>query len=200
MSVAALTCVMVTLCVLFYVFYLPGRLHMGPEKTRLAYLQERKEMVYENLRDLNFEHQAGKLPDQDFQSLKASLEDEAAGILAEMARLEQAAVLRCHGLDDGRAADVDGAARRVLVGHGLGEAFGHGTGHGLGLDVHEEPRVSKPRSDVPPERLEPGMVFTIEPGAYLPGFGGVRIEDDVLVTETGCEVLTSVPRDLRVCG
>jgi Xaa-Pro aminopeptidase len=101
----------------------------------------------------------------------------------------------------GRATtDVDAAARQVLVAHGLGEAFGHGTGHGLGLDVHEEPRVGKPRSDVPPVRLEAGMVFTIEPGAYLPGFGGVRIEDDILVTETGCDILTSVPRDLRVCG
>ena len=64
---------------------------MGPDKTRLAYLQERKDAVYENLRDLNFEHQAGKLPDQDYQSLKSSLEEEAAGILAEMAGLEQAA-------------------------------------------------------------------------------------------------------------
>src|SRR4249919_2464335 len=93
MTVAALTCVMVTLCVLFYVFYLPGRLHMGPEKTRLAYLQERKEALYENLRDLNFELQAGKIPDADYQSLKSSLEEEAAGVLAEMARLEQASTL-----------------------------------------------------------------------------------------------------------
>ena len=89
--------------------------------------------------------------------------------------------------------DVDRAARRVLDAHGLGEAFGHGTGHGLGLDVHEEPRVTRPRADVAPVALEPGMVFTIEPGAYLPGWGGVRIEDDVLVTDRGCEVLTSVP-------
>jgi len=89
MTVATITCIMVTLCVLFYVFYLPGRLHMGPEKTRLAYLQERKEAIYENLRDLNFELQAGKIPDQDYQSLKSSLEEEAAGVLAEMARLEQ---------------------------------------------------------------------------------------------------------------
>jgi hypothetical protein len=88
---------MVTLCVLFYVFYLPGRLNLGPEKTRLAYLQERKEAIYENMRDLNFEQQAGKLPDQDYQSLKSSLEEEAAGVLSEMAQLEQLAAAALHG-------------------------------------------------------------------------------------------------------
>ena len=97
MSVATLSCIMVTLCVLFYVFYLPGRLHLGPEKTRLAYLRERKEAIYENMRDLNFEQQAGKLPDQDYQSLKLSLEEEAAGVLAEMATLEQGAAAGLYG-------------------------------------------------------------------------------------------------------
>ena len=98
------------------------------------------------------------------------------------------------------ATAVDAAARNVLESCGLGEAFGHGTGHGLGLDVHEEPRIGPPRSHSASVQLEPGMVFTIEPGAYVPGLGGVRIEDDVLVTPEGCEVLTSVPRELLELG
>jgi hypothetical protein len=81
-------CLIITAVALFYVFYLPGELYLGSVKTRAAYLRERKEAVYENLRDLNFEYKAGKVPDADYHSLKSSLEDEAAALLAEIARLE----------------------------------------------------------------------------------------------------------------
>jgi len=79
---------LLTLPALFYIFYLPGKLYLGPAKTRLSYLRERKEAVYENLRDLNFEYRAGKVPDNDYQQMRTSLQDEAATILAEISRLE----------------------------------------------------------------------------------------------------------------
>lgn len=88
---------------------------------------------------------------------------------------------------------VDAAVRAALSDAGYGARFGHGLGHSLGLEIHEEPRLS-PSSVC--ERLEPGMIVTVEPGVYLPGEGGLRIEDTVLVTETGGEPLTASSKEL----
>ena len=90
MTVVILACMLITTAALVYVFYLPGTLYLGPRKTRLSFLRERRETVYENLRDLNFEFRAGKFPDADYQSMKTSLEEEAAAVLAEIASLEEA--------------------------------------------------------------------------------------------------------------
>jgi Xaa-Pro aminopeptidase len=91
---------------------------------------------------------------------------------------------------------VDWAARQVVKAAGYGDHFIHRTGHGLGLDVHEDPGIVAGNQTL----LEEGMVFTIEPGVYLEGWGGVRVEDDMVVTEDGCESLTSFSRELRVVG
>ncbi|MBE9547055.1 MAG: aminopeptidase P family protein [Proteobacteria bacterium] len=90
--------------------------------------------------------------------------------------------------------EVDRVARNHIESAGLGEYFSHGTGHGVGLDVHEAPRLSARSEDY----LAAGMVITIEPGIYIPDLWGVRIEDMILVEEDGCEVLTRMPKDLRI--
>jgi len=92
------------------------------------------------------------------------------------------------------ARKVDQSARKVLKRHNLDRAFMHGTGHGLGLEIHENPRIGRTSEDI----LETGMVITIEPGAYIEGYGGVRIEDTILVTGRGAEILTPTAKELLV--
>lgn len=91
-----------------------------------------------------------------------------------------------------KAEDVDSYSREILKKHDLAQYFGHGLGHGLGSTVHDVGRMGQKSEDV----LEEGQIWTVEPGAYIPGFGGVRIEDDVVITKDGIDILTKTPKDL----
>ena len=121
----------------------------------------------------------GKAPAKYKQAYVAVLEAQLAAIAAVKPGV--------------KASKVDKAARDVLKKHGLEKAFVHSTGHGLGLEIHERPRLGRKDSTV----LTEGMAITIEPGVYLEGWGGIRIEDTIVVTATGCEVLTPTTKDLR---
>ena len=116
--------------------------------------------------------------------------DRQREVYATVLRAQQAAL---DGLRPGLTGkDADALARDVITAAGYGEHFGHGLGHSLGRRCHDGPGLSS-RSDI---TLAPGMVMTVEPGIYLEGWGGVRIEDDVVITESGCERLTHAPKEL----
>ena len=125
-----------------------------------------------------------------------SLEEEAIDVyeLVERAQLEALGAIRAGA----GCREVDGVARSIIEAAGHGDEFGHGLGHGVGLEVHEGPRLSQ----LAPEdgRLSAGNVVTVEPGVYLPGRFGVRIEDLVAVTEDGCEILSGFPKPLVTVG
>ncbi|MEZ5952620.1 MAG: M24 family metallopeptidase, partial [Planctomycetaceae bacterium] len=99
-------------------------------------------------------------------------------------------------LPGAKASQIDRVARGTIEQAGLGKKFNHGLGHGIGLQVHESIRLGPNSPDV----LHAGMVVTVEPGVYLPGWGGIRLEDDVLVTPEGHEILSSWPKELESCG
>jgi Xaa-Pro aminopeptidase len=120
----------------------------------------------------------GPLPDRLHEAYSVCLEGQLAGL---------------EGIRAGASGvDADAAARTVIDGAGFGEEFGHGLGHGVGLDVHEAPRLSRESQDT----LAPGNVVTVEPGIYLPGLGGIRIEDLVIVTDDEPEILTAFTKEL----
>jgi Xaa-Pro aminopeptidase len=120
------------------------------------------------------------------------LPDDLAEVYALVLRAQRAAVDAVRSGPTGR--DVDAVAREIIAAAGHGEHFGHGLGHGVGLDVHEAPRLARTAEDA----LVAGNVVTVEPGVYLPGRGGVRIEDLVVVTDAGCDVLSATTKELVV--
>ena len=122
----------------------------------------------------------GEITDERARMLEVVLESQDAGVQAVRAGVS--------------AVSVDEVCRSVIDDAGLGDAFLHSTGHGVGLDIHEEPRVSARSAAT----LVTGHVVTVEPGVYLPELGGVRIEDTVLVTDDGCDRLTLTPKDPAV--
>lgn len=103
---------------------------------------------------------------------------------------------RAAGKPGATCAEVDNAARAIIAEAGYGQYFNHRTGHGIGMEGHEEPYIRADNQQI----LEPGMAYTVEPGIYLPGRNGVRIEDDMVVTETGSESLSDLPREIQVVG
>jgi Xaa-Pro aminopeptidase len=131
--------------------------------------------------DITRTYAAGEPPEELRRMYAVVLEAQLAGLAAVRAG--------AHG-----RRDVDAAARAVIDAAGFGDRFGHGTGHGVGRQVHEAPSLGRTRGD----RLEAGMVCTVEPGIYIEGLAGVRIEDTVLVTAAGCERLTTSPKDLQI--
>lgn len=130
--------------------------------------------------DMTRTHAVGKLAPKVRRMYRAVLESQLAAIDAVRPGIP------CD--------NVDRVTRRVLRSHGLDKLFIHSTGHGLGLEIHERPRIGRKERTV----LEPGMVITIEPGIYQEGLGGIRIEDTVVVTANGCEVLTPTGKELVV--
>ncbi|MDQ2711083.1 MAG: Xaa-Pro peptidase family protein [Acidobacteriota bacterium] len=130
--------------------------------------------------DMTRTHASGKLNAKIRQMYQAVLESQLAAIDAIKPGIS--------------CARIDGAARGVLSGYGLESLFVHSTGHGLGLEIHERPRIGRKEGT----KLEAGMVITIEPGVYQEGLGGIRIEDTVVVTARGCEVLTPTRKELVV--
>jgi Xaa-Pro dipeptidase len=120
------------------------------------------------------------------------IDEEQRRIYETVLEAQQAAIERCS--PGTPISEIDQAARKVITSAGYGDRFTHRVGHGLGIEVHEYPSLSASNE----QPLREGMVFTVEPGIYIPGKGGVRIEDDVVITSDGCQILTRFPKELRI--